>query len=60
VAENLELISSDPQGEGWLIKIKLDDALELDNLLSASEYEKLVAEEAEEEDEDSDLAVEDD
>jgi glycine cleavage system H protein len=34
-----ELLNSDPYEAGWLMKIKLDDPSELDDLLSADEYE---------------------
>ena len=34
-----ELVNSDPYGEGWLYKIQLSDASELDLLLSPSDYE---------------------
>ena len=37
-----ELVNSDPYGEGWMIKIKVSDASELDALLSADEYKELV------------------
>ena len=33
-----ELVNSDAFGEGWLFKVKLDDASELDNLLDAEGY----------------------
>lgn len=37
-----DLINSDPYGEGWIIKIKLDDAAELEELLSAEAYKELL------------------
>jgi len=37
-----ELINSDPYGEGWVIKIAISDAGELDELLDASDYKELV------------------
>lgn len=33
-----ELVNSDPYGEGWLIKIKVEDASAVDGLLSAEAY----------------------
>jgi glycine cleavage system H protein len=33
-----ELVNSDPYGDGWLIKIKLDEASSTDGLLSAEGY----------------------
>jgi len=44
LADAAELVNTDPYGEGWLVKIKITDAAELDDLLSASEYQKLIAE----------------
>lgn len=34
-----ELLNSDPYQAGWMIKIKLTDPSELDDLMSAEEYE---------------------
>ncbi|WP_070137684.1 glycine cleavage system protein GcvH [Crocinitomix algicola] len=39
---NPEVVNSDPYGEGWMIKVTISDASELDNLLSAEEYTDLV------------------
>lgn len=36
--DNPEVVNDDPYGEGWMIKIKLSDPSQLDNLLSADEY----------------------
>ena len=38
-----ELVNSEPYGRGWLIKVRLSDAGELDELLSANAYHDLVA-----------------
>jgi len=38
-----ELVNSDPYGEGWLFKIKPSNAAELQQLLDATAYEKVVA-----------------
>ncbi|MCL3851664.1 MULTISPECIES: glycine cleavage system protein GcvH [Parabacteroides] len=38
-----ELVNEDVYGNGWLIKISLTDPSELDDLLSAAEYEQLIA-----------------
>ncbi len=40
-----ELINSDPYGEGWIIKLRIEDPSELENLLSPADYEKLIEEE---------------
>ena len=37
-----ETLNQDPHGKGWIVKLTLKDKSELDNLLSASEYEKLL------------------
>jgi len=39
-----ELVNSDPYEKGWLIKIKMTDATELDNLLSSDQYKAMIAE----------------
>lgn len=36
------LINNDPYGEGWLVKIKISDASELDHLLDAQAYEAML------------------
>ncbi len=36
------VVNSDPYGEGWLIKIKMSDASQLDSLLSAEQYAELI------------------
>lgn len=35
-----ESVNSDPYGDGWIIKIRVTDVSELDNLLSAEDYKK--------------------
>jgi glycine cleavage system H protein len=43
-----ELVNQDPYGRGWLLRVRLSDESEVDGLLSAQEYDELVAaEEAE-------------
>ena len=37
-----EIVNKDPYGEGWLIKVKLSDKSELDDLLDASAYKELI------------------
>lgn len=39
LADDASLVNKDPYGEGWIIKIKVNDAAELDNLLDAAAYE---------------------
>ena len=40
-----EKINEDPHGDAWLVKIKLSDASELKQLLSAEDYQKYLGEE---------------
>ncbi|TFF40130.1 glycine cleavage system protein GcvH [Mucilaginibacter psychrotolerans] len=37
-----ELVNSDPYGDGWMVKVTLTDAAEVDGLLSAEEYAGLI------------------
>lgn len=37
-----ELVNTDPYGDGWMVRITLSDASELEGLLSHNEYEKLI------------------
>jgi glycine cleavage system H protein len=39
-----EAINTDPHGAGWLIKIKLANAAELNSLMDAAAYEAFIAE----------------
>ena len=36
------LVNNDPYGEGWLVKIKITDPAELDELLDAAAYHNLI------------------
>lgn len=42
--EHAELINKDPYGEGWIVKIKMSNPDELNELLPAEEYKKLIGE----------------
>lgn len=37
-----ELVNDDAYGKGWMIKIKLSDASEVEELLSADDYKELI------------------
>ncbi len=37
-----ELVNNDPYGEGWIVKIAIKDAAELDSLLDAPAYEATI------------------
>ena len=38
-----ELVNSDPYGKGWIVKIKPANADDVEGLLSADDYKKLIA-----------------
>ena len=37
-----ELVNSDPYGDGWMIKIEINEASDIENLLSAEAYSSLI------------------
>ena len=37
-----ELVNTDPYGKGWMIKVEFDDPSELDALLDAEAYKKMI------------------
>ncbi|WP_036382488.1 glycine cleavage system protein GcvH [Muricauda sp. MAR_2010_75] len=37
-----EKVNTDPYGEGWMIKIKMSDASEVDDLMSDADYKALI------------------
>ena len=37
-----ETVNKDPYNEGWIIKVKMNDASQVDALLSSADYEKLI------------------
>jgi glycine cleavage system H protein len=37
-----ELVNSDPYGDGWMIRVKISNASELNDLLDAAAYEALI------------------
>ena len=39
---NPELVNSDPYGDGWMVRLALSDASQLENLLSAEDYKAQV------------------
>ena len=38
-----ELVNNDPYGDGWMIKVAINDLAELDTLLDATAYEALIS-----------------
>ena len=45
LADNLEVFSEDPYGAGWIMKVKVTDESEIDQLLDEAAYAKQCAEE---------------
>lgn len=42
LADDPELVNKDPYGEGWMIKIKVADTAELDDLMDATAYKEMI------------------
>lgn len=38
-----ETVNADPYGEGWMIKVRVDDASQAEALMSAADYDDFVA-----------------
>ena len=38
-----ELVNNDPYGEGWMVKLSVNNAADLDKLMDAANYEQLVS-----------------
>ena len=43
LAADPELVNSDPYGEGWMLKLRIADPAQLDDLLDGEAYDELVA-----------------
>jgi len=43
VNDKPELVNQSPYEEGWLVRLRLADPAELDNLLTAKQYDELIA-----------------
>jgi len=41
--DDAELVNKDPYGDGWMIKITIENPSELDALLSPEQYKKLIS-----------------
>lgn len=39
---NPEVVNTDPYGKGWMIKVAFSDQSELDDLLTAAQYQELI------------------
>lgn len=42
VKEDLSLLNKDPEGKGWLYRVKLEDARELEHLYTHEQYQELL------------------
>lgn len=42
VIDSPELVNSDPYGEGWLIKLKIANAADVEGLMDADAYQQLI------------------
>lgn len=42
LADNPELVNSDPYGDGWMVKMEIDSMSDVENLLTADAYAQLV------------------
>lgn len=40
---NPEIVNEDPYGEGWMVKVELSDASQLDDLMDAAAYSEMVS-----------------
>jgi glycine cleavage system H protein len=43
LANQPELVNTDPYGEGWMIKMTIKDTADIDKLMTAEAYQQLVA-----------------
>ena len=46
LADNPALVNTDPFGDGWMVRIKVSDATEVDDLMSAEEYDEFLEKES--------------
>ncbi|MYZ60342.1 glycine cleavage system protein GcvH [Elizabethkingia anophelis] len=42
IESNPELVNSDPYGEGWMIKLEIENSKEIDTLLAPDSYASLI------------------
>ena len=46
LSDKPELVNTDPYGDGWMIRIKMSDQSEMDELMNADDYEDYVQKES--------------
>ncbi len=44
IQDDPAIVNRDPYGEGWMVRLRIDDPAELDGLLSPQDYKALIAE----------------
>ncbi|PKQ17276.1 MAG: glycine cleavage system protein H [Actinobacteria bacterium HGW-Actinobacteria-7] len=44
LGDSPETVNSDPHGEGWMLKIRVADSAQVDDLMSSEEYDAFVTE----------------
>ena len=42
VEDEPELVNTDPYGDGWMIKVEVEDESQLNDLLSSEDYKRLI------------------
>ena len=42
LADTPEVVNKDAYGDGWMVKVKISDPAELDDLLSPEDYKKMI------------------
>ena len=47
IEDHPELVNQSPYGKGWMVRIKVSDAAEIDDLMSSDKYGKFVEEQEE-------------
>jgi glycine cleavage system H protein len=46
LADNPALVNTDPFGDGWMVRVKVSDPTEVDELMTAEEYDEYVEKES--------------
>ena len=44
--DSTEMLNEDPYGDGWMVKLEMTDPTDLDELMTAGDYEKWLSEQA--------------
>ncbi|MEG4940463.1 glycine cleavage system protein GcvH [Microcoleus sp. F4-D5] len=44
IVEDPEMVGDDPYGDGWLVKVRVDNPSEVDDAMSAEKYRQTIAE----------------